>query len=106
MTVGGEQARVAGRAGDVPRALLRSASSAALFLAQAISLTGDQLARVAIASLVYRQTRSAFITALIYAVTYLPWLIGGPLLGGLADRFPRRDGDGELPADQRGAGRR
>jgi MFS family permease len=62
----------------------------ALFAAQAISLTGDQLARVAIASLVYARTGSAFVTALIYAVTYLPWLIGGPLLGGLADRFPRR----------------
>ena len=61
-----------------------------LWLAQAISLTGDQLARVAIASLVYKQTGSALITALIYAVTYLPWLIGGPLLGGLADRYPRR----------------
>jgi Major Facilitator Superfamily. len=23
-------------------------------------------------------------------VTYLPWLVGGPLLGGLADRLPRR----------------
>jgi predicted MFS family arabinose efflux permease len=62
----------------------------ALFAAQAISLTGDQLARVAIASLVYARTGSAFVTALIYAVTYVPWLIGGPLLGGLADRLPRR----------------
>ncbi|HEV8165635.1 MAG TPA: MFS transporter, partial [Actinomycetota bacterium] len=56
----------------------------------AISLTGDQLARVAIATLVFSETGSAFLTALIYAVTYLPWLVGGPLLGGLADRLPRR----------------
>jgi predicted MFS family arabinose efflux permease len=72
------------------RALFAEGQFRALFLAQAISLTGDQLARVAIASLVYKETGSAFITALIYAVTYVPWLIGGPLLGGLADRFPRR----------------
>jgi predicted MFS family arabinose efflux permease len=72
------------------RALFAEGQFRSLWLAQAISLTGDQLARVAIASLVYAETGSAFITALIYAVTYLPWLIGGPLLGGLADRFPRR----------------
>ena len=72
------------------RALFAEPQFRALWLAQAISLTGDQLARVAIASLVYTETGSAFVTALIYAVTNLPWLIGGPLLGGLADRYPRR----------------
>jgi MFS family permease len=72
------------------RALFREGQFRSLWLAQAISLTGDQLARVAIASLVYSDTGSAFITALIYAVTYLPWLIGGPFLGSLADRYPRR----------------
>jgi predicted MFS family arabinose efflux permease len=72
------------------RALFAEGQFRALFAAQAISLVGDQLARVAIASLVYKQTGSAFLTALIYAVTYVPWLVGGPLLGGLADRFPRR----------------
>jgi MFS family permease len=72
------------------RALFAEPQFRALWLAQAISLCGDQLARVAIASMVYAETRSAFVTALIYAVTYLPWLIGGPLLGSLADRYPRR----------------
>jgi MFS family permease len=72
------------------RALFAERQFRALWLAQAISLTGDQLARVAITSLVYTRTGSAFITALIYAVTYLPWLVGGPLLGSLADRYPRR----------------
>lgn len=72
------------------RALFASSEFRSLWLAQAISLTGDQLARVAIASLVYAETGSPFLTALVYAVTYLPWLIGGPLLGGLADRYPRR----------------
>ena len=72
------------------RSLFSERQFTALFIAQAISLTGDQLARVAIATLVFSETGSAFLTALIYAVTYLPWLVGGPLLGGLADRLPRR----------------
>ena len=86
----------AGGHGDVAarpatyRSLFAEREFRAMWLAQAISLTGDQLARVAITYLVYEQTRSAFVTALIYAITYLPWLIGGPLLSGLADRYPRR----------------
>jgi predicted MFS family arabinose efflux permease len=72
------------------RSLFSERQFTTLFIAQAISLTGDQLARVAIATLVFTETGSAFLTALIYAVTYLPWLVGGPLLGGLADRLPRR----------------
>ena len=72
------------------RSLFAESQFRSLWLAQAISLTGDQLARVAIASLVFADTGSAFITALIYAVTYLPWVVGGPLLGSLADRYPRR----------------
>jgi MFS family permease len=72
------------------RALFSESQFTTLFVAQAISLAGDQLARVAIATLVFQDTGSAFLTALVYAVTYLPWLVGGPLLGGLADRLPRR----------------
>jgi predicted MFS family arabinose efflux permease len=72
------------------RALFTERQFCSLWLAQLISLTGDQLARVALGVLVYKQTGSALITGVIYAITYLPWLIGGPLLGGLADRYPRR----------------
>jgi MFS family permease len=53
-------------------------------------VAGDQLARVAITVLVYDRTRSPFWTALTYAVTLLPWLVGGLVLAGLADRLPRR----------------
>ncbi|HXO25187.1 MAG TPA: MFS transporter [Streptosporangiaceae bacterium] len=62
----------------------------ALWSAQVLSFAGDQFAQVAIAILVYRQTHSAFLTALAYALTYLPPIAGGPLLSGLADLFPRR----------------
>jgi predicted MFS family arabinose efflux permease len=72
------------------RSLFSERQFCSIWLAQVLSLTGDQLARVAIASLVYSETGSALITGVIYALTYLPWLIGGPLLGGLADRYPRR----------------
>lgn len=62
----------------------------ALWLAELLSVIGDQLARVAVSILVLERTNSAGLTALTYALTYLPDIVGGPLLSGLADRFPRR----------------
>jgi Transmembrane secretion effector len=61
-----------------------------LWLAQVLSVAGDQLARVAMTVLVYDQTRSSFWSALTYAVTLVPWVFGGLALSGLADRLPRR----------------
>lgn len=62
----------------------------ALWLAQALSYVGDQLAQVALAVLVYHRTGSPLLTALTYALTYIPPIVGGPILSGLADLFPRR----------------
>ncbi|HEX2133550.1 MAG TPA: MFS transporter [Actinophytocola sp.] len=62
----------------------------ALWLAELQSSMGDQLARVALSVLVFNRTGSAALTAVTYALTQLPDLVAGPLLGGLADRFPRR----------------
>jgi MFS family permease len=62
----------------------------ALWYGQSLSLLGDQLAQVALAVLVYDRTRSPLATAAVYALTYLPTIVGGPLLAGLADRFARR----------------
>ena len=62
----------------------------ALWTAQVLSYAGDQFAQVAIAILVYHRTGSPFLTALAYALTYLPPIIGGPFLSGLADFIPRR----------------
>src|SRR5450756_1506294 len=61
-----------------------------LWLADVLSLLGDQLARVALAVLVFGRTGSALLTGLVYALSFLPALVGGPLLAGLADRLPRR----------------
>jgi MFS family permease len=72
------------------RAVLRVAEFRALWLAEAISLAGDQLARVAVSVLVFDRTGSAWLTALVYALTFLPAIVGGALLSGLADRIPRR----------------
>ena len=62
----------------------------ALWSAQALSCAGDQFAQVAIAFVVYARTGSAFLTAAAYALTFLPPLIGGTVLSGLADLFPRQ----------------
>lgn len=72
------------------RDLAARAEFRALFVAVVISIAGDQFARVALSVLVYDRTRSAGWTAVTYALTYIPDLVFGPLLGGLADRFPRR----------------
>lgn len=72
------------------RAVFAVAEFRALFLAYSVSTAGDQFARVALSVLVYDRTRSAGLTALTYALTFLPDLLGGPLLSGLADRYPRR----------------
>jgi MFS family permease len=62
----------------------------ALWAASALSYVGDQLAQVALAVLVYYRTGSPLLTAITYALTYLPPIVGGPILSGLADLFPRR----------------
>jgi MFS family permease len=61
-----------------------------LWIADAQSMAGDQLARVALSVLVFERTASSALTALTYALTFLPALLGGALLSGLADRFPRK----------------
>ncbi len=61
-----------------------------LWTAGVQSLLGDQLARVALSVLVFERTASTLLTAAVYALTFLPAFLGGVLLGGLADRYPRR----------------
>ncbi len=72
------------------RDIMRVGGFRALFAAHALSVAGDQVARIAVALLVFARSGSALLTATSYAVTYLPWLVGGPLLSTLGDRMPRR----------------
>ncbi|MFL6122857.1 MFS transporter [Actinophytocola sp.] len=62
----------------------------ALWFAEAQSVFGDQLAKVALTILVYDRTGSPLLAALMYALTFMSALIGGLGLSQLADRFPRR----------------
>jgi MFS family permease len=62
----------------------------AIWLAEFASIAGDQFARVALTVVVFQRTGSPLLTALTYATTYLPWLVGGLFLSDVADRFPRR----------------
>jgi MFS family permease len=62
----------------------------ALWFAEAQSVFGDQLAKVALTILVYDRSGSALLAATVYALTFLSALAGGLGLSQLADRFPRR----------------
>jgi MFS family permease len=72
------------------RSLFRHREFAVLWLAGAQSQLGDQLARVALSVLVFARTGSGLATAATYALTYLPAFVGGILLAGMADLYPRR----------------
>jgi predicted MFS family arabinose efflux permease len=61
----------------------------ALFGTFVLSSIGDELARVALTVLVYQRTQSPLLSAVTFAISYLPWLLGGPVLAALADRLPR-----------------
>ncbi|MGY1708397.1 MFS transporter [Geodermatophilus sp. SYSU D00758] len=60
-----------------------------LFGTYLLSTIGDELARVALTVLVYQRTSSPLLSAITFGISYLPWLLGGPLLSTLADRLPR-----------------
>jgi MFS family permease len=78
----------------VPRATFRDVFAVrefrALWSAQILSVVGDRLALVALTLLVYHRTKSPLYAAMVYAVGYIPWVIGGLFLADLADRYPRR----------------
>ena len=62
----------------------------AVYAALIASWVGDYLARAAITVLVYQQSKSVLLSAAAFAVSYLPWLLGGPVLTALAERYPYR----------------
>ncbi|GAA3825656.1 MFS transporter [Sphaerisporangium flaviroseum] len=62
----------------------------ALFSAAVLSWVGDYFAKVAVTFLVFRDTGSVLLSALGFAISYLPWVAGGPVLAALAERYPYR----------------
>ena len=62
----------------------------AVFLADVLSLLGDQIAAVALALLLYAGSGSTLLAALGYATAFVPWMIGGPVLAAWAERLPGR----------------
>jgi MFS family permease len=62
----------------------------ALWFAYVLSAGGDRLALVAMTLLVYARTKSPFLAAITFASGFVPYLLGGLFLSGLADRLPRR----------------
>ncbi|MFJ9714294.1 MFS transporter [Streptomyces sp. NPDC101234] len=72
------------------RSLFASSEFRAAWVAELISYFGDQLARVALAILVFDRTGSAAWTGLAYALTYMPTVLGALALSHTADRRSRR----------------
>jgi MFS family permease len=71
------------------RSVLGNREFAAILFSQALSTAGDQLARIAVALVVFDRTGSGLAASTTYAVSYLTYLAGGPFLSALSDRYPR-----------------
>ncbi|MHC3475276.1 MFS transporter [Streptomyces sp. 7R007] len=62
----------------------------AVFAAHALSLLGVIVSEISLSVLVYDLTGSPLMSALTFALGFLPYVVGGTLLAGVADRFPAR----------------
>ncbi|GAB3870482.1 MFS transporter [Terrabacter terrigena] len=59
-----------------------------IFLANALSMWGDYIARITIAAVVFERTESPLATATTLAVSLVPTFFGRSLIGPVVDRFP------------------
>ncbi|MFJ1674904.1 MFS transporter [Streptomyces sp. NPDC088251] len=62
----------------------------AVFAAHLLSLLGVVVSELALTVLVYGLTGSPLLSALTFALGFLPYLVGGTLFAGVADRYPAR----------------
>ena len=74
----------------IPQLLRRRGAFRRLFLAQAVSRSGDAFNTVALVILVFRLTGSGLGVATTVVFEIVPVLLLGPVLGLLVDRHPRR----------------
>jgi MFS family permease len=80
-----------GRTGRVTYAdIFREPEFRALFTSRSLSTIGDYIARAALVIAVFHETKSTTLMGITFALSTLPDLIGGPVLAGLADKYPRR----------------
>ena len=79
-----------GRDGTTPTyaAVLRVPRFLPIFVANALSMWGDYIARVTIAAVVFQLTKSPLATATTLAVSLVPSFFGRSLVGPVVDRFP------------------
>ncbi|MFF4660661.1 MFS transporter [Streptomyces sp. NPDC001381] len=61
-----------------------------VFAAHALSLLGVVVSELALTVLVYGLTGSPLLSSLVLALGFLPHLVGGALLSGVADQYPPR----------------
>ncbi|MFE2474739.1 MFS transporter [Streptomyces sp. NPDC059389] len=61
-----------------------------VFAAHLLSVLGIVVAEIALTVLVFRATGSPLMSALTFALGFLPYALGGTLLAGIADRRPAR----------------
>lgn len=59
----------------------------ALFASTQLAWIGEYMAKAAVMALVFAQTGSVTLSAAAFAISYAPWLVGGPFLATLAERF-------------------
>ena len=60
----------------------------AIYAASTLSWLGDYIARAAITALVFDLTHNVVYSAAAFAISYVPWLLGGSVLVSLAERYP------------------
>jgi MFS family permease len=58
----------------------------AIFSSTQLSWIGEYMAKAAVMALVFAQTGSVALSAAAFAISYAPWLLGGPFLATLAER--------------------
>lgn len=85
-----DEARAAAERQATFREVFSQPEYRAIYIASALSWIGDYIAKAAVTVLVYEQTQSVAMSAAAFAVSYLPWLLGGPLLATIAERYPFR----------------
>ncbi|MFJ8564411.1 MFS transporter [Streptomyces sp. NPDC093514] len=84
--------QVPGRSAPPPgyRSVFRVREFRPVFAAHLLSVFGVVVAEISLSVLVYRATGSPLMSALTFALGFLPYVLGGTLLAGIADRHPAR----------------